>query len=164
MPQRDGKELGETEVEKDLGVMVHQSLKPGVQVAAAAKKANQILGQILRAFTFRDKVHFVRLFTRRVRCHLEYAVQSWNPWLEKDIEVLESVQRRAVRQVRGLSGSYEEKLQQCGLTLLADRRVRGDMIQTFKIVNQIDDIPIETFFKITFHSHATRTAVTVNPE
>ena len=97
----DGKELGETEVEKDLGVMVHQSLKPGVQVAAAAKKANQILGQILRAFTFRDKVHFVRLFTRRVRCHLEYAVQSWNPWLEKDIEVLESVQRRAVRFLRG---------------------------------------------------------------
>ena len=74
------------------------------------------------------------------------------------------MQRRAVRQVRGLSGSYEEKLSQYGLTLLADRRVWGDMIQTFKIVNQIDDIPIETFSKITFHSHATRTAVTVNPE
>ena len=65
--------------------------------------------------------------------------------------------------MRGLSGSYEEKLQQCGLTLLADRRVRGDMIQTYKIVNQINDIPIETFFKIADHSHATRTAVTVNP-
>ena len=106
----DGKELGEVEEEeeKDLGVMIHQSLKPRVQVASAAKKANQILGQILRAFTFRDKVHFIRLFTSRVRCHLEYAVQSWSPWLEKDIEVLEAVQRRAVRHVRGLAGSYEE--------------------------------------------------------
>ena len=138
----DGEELGETKVEKDLGVM-----KPGVQVAAADKKVNQILGQILRAFSFRDKVHFVRLFTSRVRCHLEYAVQSWNPWLEKDIEVLESVQRRAVRQVRGLSGSYEEKLQQCGLTLLADRRVRGDMIQTFKM-NTVTEWVLKRKFRL----------------
>ena len=58
------------------------------------------------------------------------------------------MQRRAIRQVRGLSGSYEERLKQCGLTVLSERRVRGDLIQTYKIVNQIDDIPVETFFKI----------------
>ena len=161
----DGKELEGIEVEKDLGVMVHQSLKPSVQVAAAAKKANQVLGQILRAFTYRDKEHDIKLYTSRVRCHLEYAVQTWNPWLAKDIEVLESVQKRAVRQVRGLTGSYEEKLKQCGLTLLKDRRLRGDLIQTFKIINQVDNIPIDTFFKIAgeSHGHATRNVVTVIP-
>ena len=76
------------------------------------------------------------------------------------------MQRRAVRQVRGLSGFYEEKLKECGLTLLADRRVRGDMIQTYKIVHQIDDIPIETFFKFAGaeHGHATRNAATINTE
>ena len=146
-----------------LGVLVHQSLKPSVQIAAAAKKANQILGQILRAFTYRDKTHFVKLFTSRVRCHLEYAIQAYSPWLIKDIEVLEAVQRRAVR---GLHGSYEEKLKQCGLTLLVDRRVRGDLIQTFKIINQIDDLPIDTFFKMVSdtHNHATRNTVTLGPE
>ena len=79
--------------------------------------------------------------------------------------MLESVQRRAVRQVRGLHGTYEEKLKQCGLTLLKHRRVRGDLIQTFKIVNQIDDLPVETFFKMDEerHSHATRRQVTIVP-
>jgi hypothetical protein len=161
----EGKELEGIEVEKDLGVMIHHSLKPSIQVATAAKKANQVLGQILRAFTYRDRVHFIKLFTSRVRCHLEYCIQTWNPWLEKDIEVLESVQRRAIRQVRGLTGSYEEKLSQCGLTLLKDRRLRGDLIQTYKILNQVDDIPVNTFFKIAGenHGHATRHTVTVIP-
>ena len=79
--------------------------------------------------------------------------------------MLESVQRRAVRQVRGLTGSYEERLAQCGLTLLKDRRLRGDLIQTFKILHQVDDIPINTFFEIAGgnHRHATRHTVTVIP-
>ena len=83
--------------------------------------------------------------------------------LAKDIEVLEAVQRRAIRQVRGLQGSYEERLQQCGLTLLEDRRVRGDVIQTFKIMNNIDDLPIDTFFKMAEdrHNHATRNRTTI---
>ena len=70
-----------------------------------------------------------------------------------------------MRQVRGLSGSYEDKLKECGLTLLKDRRLRGDLIQTFKIINQVDDIPIDTFFQIAGenHGHATRHAVTVIP-
>ena len=85
--------------------------------------------------------------------------------MEKDIEILEAVQRRAVRQVRGLHGSYEEKLKQCGLTLLKDRRVRGDLIQTYKIMNQIDDLPIDTFFKLAGdrHNHTTRHSVTIEP-
>ena len=79
---------------------------------------------------------------------------------------MEAVQRRAIRLVRGLHGSYEEKLRQCGLTLLVDRRVRGDMIQTFKIVNQIDDLAIDTFFTMAgdSHTHATRNTVVIGPE
>jgi hypothetical protein len=45
-----GVELKETEEEKDLGVIVNNNLKPGEQCAQATKKANQILGQMVRAF------------------------------------------------------------------------------------------------------------------
>ena len=47
-----------------------------------------------------------------------------------------------------------------------DRRIRGDLIQTYKIVNQIDDTPVDTFFKMTAdsHNHATRNAATPREE
>ena len=135
-----------TEVEKDLGIFLDQSLKPSVQVAEAVKVANRVLGQLLRAVSYRDKMHFVRLYKQRVRCHLEYAVQCWNPWLQKDIDLLESVQRRAVRCISGLQGSYEEKLEQIGLTTLYERRRRGDLIQTYKIIHKIDDVDPKTWF------------------
>ena len=50
-----GGELVETEVEKDVGVMVTSNLKPSVQCASAAKKANMVLGQLARGISYRDK-------------------------------------------------------------------------------------------------------------
>ena len=136
------------------------------RVAKSVKKANLILGQLIRAFTYRDKINFIQLYKVYVRCHLEYAIQCCSPYLEQDKEAIEDVQRRAIRQVSGLSGSYEEKLVKVGLTTLVDRRVRGDLIQTYKIMHQVDDIPIETFFQVAGadHDHATRNAVTVIPD
>ena len=169
-PQRDyfmdGKKLLKVEEEKDLGVLVHKSLKPSAQVAKMVKKANLVLGQLLRAFTYRDKKHFVRLYQVYVRCHLEYAIQCCSPYLQKDIDAIEDVQRRAVRQISGLKGSYEDKLAQIGLTTLVDRRARGDMIQTFKIIHQIDDVPINTFFQVAGadHNYPTRGAVVFTEE
>jgi hypothetical protein len=48
--------------EKDVGVMVHNSLKPSTQCTKAAKKANQVLGQMACTFHFRDKVTWVKLY------------------------------------------------------------------------------------------------------
>ena len=72
-------------------------------------------------------------------------VQAWNTWLKQDIYNIESVQRRAVRMCQGIHGSYEERLESIGLTTLCDRRIRGDMIQTFKILNGIDDVDYRTW-------------------
>ena len=116
--------------EKDLGVIIHQSLTPTNQCAKAVKKANQVLGQMSRAFTYRDRYVWVRLYKQYVRPHLEYAIQAWCPWTDTDIEAIENVQRRAIRMVSGLSSTtYEDRLGEVGLTSLADRRVRGDMIE-----------------------------------
>ena len=77
-----GKKLGVTEEEKHLGVLINKTLKPDAQVAKATKKANQVLGQLARTFTYRDKVHFIKLFKVYLRWHLEYAIQSWSPHLQ----------------------------------------------------------------------------------
>jgi len=142
----NGQNIKTTESEKDLGVYTSCSMTPSIQVAEAAKKANQVLGQLLRAVCYRDKIHFVKLYKERVRCHLEFSVQAWNPWRKQDIDLLENVQKRAVRNIAGLHGAYEDKLKQVGLTTLVKRQHSGDMIQTFKIMNGIDDVNPRTWF------------------
>ena len=127
--------------EKDLGVLVHESLKPATQCAKVIKKANQVLGQMARSFTYRDRYTWIRLYKQYVRPHLEYAVQAWCPWTDGDIDAIEAVQKRAVKMVSGLSSSsYEGRLAELGLTTLAQRRHRGDMIEVWKILHGKEDI------------------------
>ena len=84
-----GQDLGETELEKDLGVLVSDNLKPSAHCSKAAKKANAVLGQITRAFHYRTKHVLAKLFKAFVRPVLEYAVAVWSPWTEGDCKVLE---------------------------------------------------------------------------
>ena len=84
------------------------------------------------------------LFKALVRPHLEYAAAVWSPYQKQDIELIENVQRRATRQLSTLRDlSYTERLKRLNLPTLKYRRIRGDMIEAFKIVNSVYD-PIVT--------------------
>ena len=78
---------------------------------------------------------------------MEYCVQAWSPHLVKDIRILESVQRTATKMVPTLRKlPYESRLQRLGLTTLERRRIRGDLIETFKILTDIEKVDKEQFF------------------
>ena len=141
--------LQEVSTEKDIGVLLDSSLKPSKQCAEAARRANAILGEISRAFHFRDRFVYVNLYKKYVRCHMEFSVSAWCPWSVADKEALERVQRRAVAMVSGLTGTtYKERLEEIGLMSLETRRIRFDMIETFKMLNSFSDVDYTNWFNL----------------
>ena len=141
--------LGTTVKEKDLGVTISADMKVSEQCGIAASKGNQILGLIRRNITYKGKKLIIPLYKAIVRPHLEYCIQAWRPYRKKDIDTLERIQRRATKMIPELRDlSYEERLKECGLTTLETRRLRGDQIEVFKILNGYENIDRNMFFSL----------------
>ena len=103
--------MGIAAKQKDLGITKSADMKVSEQCGIAASNSIGI-----------------------VRHNLEYSIEAWRTYPKKDIETLERIKRRATKMIPQLGYlSYDERLQECGLTTLETRRLRGD-----QIVNDIE--------------------------
>lgn len=149
-------ELEKVESEKDLGVIIDQNLTFRHHITSKVNTANKNLGIIFRTFTYIDQEMFLNLFKSDFRPHLEYATPVWSPFYKKDKIILENVQRRATKLVSSCKNlSYPERLRTLGLPPLEYRRERADMIQVYKILQDIDKVDKEKLFS-TAQYRATR--------
>src|SRR5271163_2259545 len=146
----DGKAIGNVKEEKDLGVIITENFKAGMQCKKAASKGNQVLGMIARSFSCKNKKVIVNLYKCLVRPHLDYCIQAWRPHLRKDIfrkDILEKVQRRALRMIQGCKNMcYEKRLKYAGLTTLETRMRRADLLEVYKIFKGLEGVNENAFF------------------
>ena len=139
--------LDVTTEEKDLGVFVTPDMKSATHVSKVAAKANSVVGRIKRTFSYMDCDMFKSLYPSLVRSQMEHAVQAWSPHYRKDINKLEKVQRRATKIIPEIKNKpYCERLRILGLPLLEHRRIRGDLIEVFKIMHGLENIDRSQFF------------------
>jgi hypothetical protein len=143
------KYLRSSDQERDLGVLMDNSAKFSLHCKEVVKSANATLGLIRRTVKFKRKDIIVRLYKALVRPKLEYCVQAWRPFLRRDIDSLERVQRRATKMIVECRGQdYETRLKNTGLIRVQERHIRGDLIQVFKLIKGIDRVDFNKFFQL----------------
>ena len=139
----DKQPLPLSEEEKDIGVIIDSDLSFESHISSKINKANSVLGLIARNMEYKDEYTLLTLYKSIVRPHLEYANQIWSPYLKKHIKSIENIQRRATKLIPNLKDlPYEERLSRLNLPTLAYRRMRGDAIETFKIIKGIYDTDV----------------------
>lgn len=133
-------ELTKMDSYSDLGVKFDSHLSFGGHMIDKINKAYSILGVIKRNFIYMDKNTFVLLYKAMVRPHLEYANAVWYPYKKGDITNIEKVQKRATKLIISIKHlPYTARLKQLNLPTLKYRRLRGDMIEVYKICHAYYD-------------------------
>ena len=119
------------------------------------KKANSIIYLIRKTFSHMPHDLLIKIYKTYIRPFLEYGFQLWNPYFEKDIQLLERVQRRFTKLGAGLKNmEYEDRLRILRLPLLSSRRKRGDLIETYKILHGHYNCPVlESMFHLNQNRH-----------
>ena len=136
--------LDVTEAETDLGVIISNNCKNKLQAEKSIYRANYELGRLRKTFKFFNAEIFKILYPTFVRPHLEYASSVWNSISMQHETKLEGIQRRATKMVvETRTMEYEDRLKALGLTTLELRRKRGDLIQTYKIINGFEEVGID---------------------
>ena len=77
---------------------------------------------------------FLTVFKSIVRPHLEYGSSVWSVIYKKEAtKLIKNIQHK----------TYTQRLKYLGLPSLQYRRLRADMIETYKILNNIDKVQYE---------------------
>ena len=144
----------------DLGIIICKDLKWESHVSKIVKNASFTSYQILKSFRSRNIWILVKLYKSYVRPKLEYNTSVWSPSLQQDIDKIEKVQHRYTKSICRRCNipfsCYEDRLLKLNLISLEDRRIRYDLINLFKIANNLSDLDFNSFFSFQNNSHNLR--------
>ena len=127
---------------KYLGITITADLMWSTHITNICNKTRRLIGLLYRRFyKFSSCSTMLRLYVSFIRPHLEYAAAAWDPFLKKDIELIEDVQKLALKVcLKSWITKYNELLEQSNLPSIRARRQQAKLCHFYKIVNN------ETFF------------------
>ena len=151
--------LAETNSEKDLGVIIDPLLNFDEHISCSLKKCRSLSAMVIREISCKDSTIMVPLFKSIIRPIIEYANVAWCPNKRKHIDRIEKLQRHFTKRISGMRKlSYYERLQKLKLPSLEFRRVRGDLIEVYKMThNYYDTKSIKSLLTLTSTDSPTRT-------
>jgi len=127
----------------DLGVCFDSNLTFRDHISGKINEAYSVVGIIKRNFIYMDEHTFILLYKSMVRLRVEFANSVWCPYRIGDLKEIEKIQKRATKLVIILKNkSYIDRLNYLNLPTLKYRRLRGDMIEVFKITHNIYDTTV----------------------
>ena len=125
---------------KYLGVTLSSDMSWSPHINKINTKARRLIGLFYRRFYFCSPSTLVTFYTSFIRPLLEYASAVWDPYLCKDIDLLEKTQTFALRIcLKNWSLSSDNLLSQLNLSALADRRLISKLCHLFKIIKNYED-------------------------
>ena len=120
-------------------------------------KASCCSHQILQSFTINNVWILLRAYITYVRSKIEYNTVVWSPNLKKDIELLESVQKRFTRNicvgVKILFVSYQDRLYRLNIKSLEYRHLVFDLIYAYKIFRNLVEVCFDDFFQLSNYQY-----------
>ena len=139
---------------KDLGIyMSSKNLSFSKHCSIISRQAHFRRYQFNLAFSCKDIGFQVFLFCTYIRPMLEYSSSVWSPFFLKDINKIESVQRKFTKHLPGLYNTpYLERLRTLGMETLEERRIRLDLILMYKIVRGLVDLDFQKLFSFNLNN------------
>ena len=132
--------------------MFSQNLKWSTHVDNICHSASVTSYQLRKVIRSKNIWTWVKLYVTYIRPKLEYCTPVWCPYLLKDIEKVENVQRRytkiAFQKCNISFSSYEDRLNKIGLLKLKDRRKYFDMLLLYKTFHKTSDINFNDHFTL----------------
>jgi len=151
-PQRKyvfcGAELEQVDSISYLRVILNDNLKWSNYVSSISGKASKVLGMIKRNLWNCSKKVKETAYTAIVRPKLEYACAAWDPYLQRDINSLERVQRKAARFCTNghhPTASVTDMIQELGWQTLEQRRKFFRLTLLYKMSHDLVDIDVDSY-------------------
>jgi len=141
------KPIKSVDYQEDLGVIFSTNLSFSLHIKTTTASCFRVIGIIRRIFGNISEKQFKILYKTMIRPKLDYCSSIYSPSSNEDIEQLERVQKKMTKLVRGFSDKqYQERCLALKISSLKTRRIRGDLIEMFKIMTGIYNVNHEDYF------------------